>query len=204
MYKKHIKRLLDIILSSVLIIVTLPFMIIIGILVLIDVGRPIFFVQERPGKDERIFKLIKFRTMKNVEGKKDVKHDELRVTKLGHFLRNLSLDEIPEIYNILLGSMSFVGPRPLLKDYLFRYNDYQKTRHQVKPGLTGLAQVNGRDGLSWEERFHYDVYYVNNYNFLLDLKIVFKTLIIVLKRKGVQPKDKYSMDYFEGNNHEKD
>lgn len=186
MYKKYIKRMLDIILSFIAIIILSPIYIIVGILVLIFLGRPIIFKQERPGKDEKIFTLYKFRTMTN---KKDnmgnLLPDEKRLTKFGKFLRSTSLDELPELFNILKGDMSIIGPRPLAVVYLPYYNDKERHRHDVRPGLTGLAQINGRNNLSWEERFAYDIDYVNNISFKNDLKIVFKTIIVVFKRENI-------------------
>ena len=186
MYKKYIKRLLDIILSFISIIILSPIYIIVGILVLIFLGRPIIFKQERPGKDEKIFTLYKFRSMTNKKDEEgNLLPDEKRLTKFGKFLRKTSLDELPEFINILKGEMSFIGPRPLAVVYLPYYNDKERHRHDVRPGLTGLAQVNGRNNLSWEERFAYDIEYVNNISFKNDLKIVFKTIIVVFKRENI-------------------
>lgn len=186
MYQKYIKRLLDIVLSLIAIIITLPIFLIIGILVLIFIGKPVLFRQKRPGKNEKIFTMYKFRTMTNKKDKDgNLLPDELRLTKLGKILRKTSLDEIPEFINILKGDMSFVGPRPLLVEYLPYYTEKEHHRHDVRPGLTGLAQVSGRNLLNWEARFSKDIEYINNITLVNDLKIVFKTISIVLKREGI-------------------
>ena len=197
MYKKYIKRILDIILSLIAIIITLPIFLIVGILILIFIGQPAIFRQKRSGKNEKIFTMYKFRTMTN---KKDedgnLLPDELRLTKLGKFLRKTSLDEIPEFINILKGDMSFVGPRPLLVDYLPYYTEEEKHRHDVRPGLTGLAQVSGRNLLSWEERFQLDIKYVNNVTFLNDVEIILKTIKTVLIREGITQENNATMEKF--------
>ena len=197
MYKKYIKRILDIILSLIAIIITLPIFLIVGILVLIFIGQPAIFRQKRPGKNEKIFTMYKFRTMTN---KKDedgnLLPDELRLTKLGKFLRKTSLDEIPEFINILKGDMSFVGPRPLLVEYLPYYTEEEHHRHDVRPGLTGLAQVSGRNLLFWEERFQLDIKYVNNVTFLNDAKIILKTIKTVLIREGITQENNATMEKF--------
>lgn len=186
MYKKYIKRLLDIILSFLSIVIASPLFIIIYILVLIFLGYPAIFKQQRPGKDEKIFTLYKFRTMTDKKDKKGkLLPDELRLTKFGKFLRKTSLDEIPEFFNILKGDMSFVGPRPLLVEYLEYYKEEERHRHDVRPGLTGLAQVNGRNLLSWEERFKLDVEYVNNMTFINDIKIIIKTVLKVIRSEDI-------------------
>ena len=194
MYKKYIKRILDIILSLIAIIVTLPIFLIVGILILIFIGQPAIFRQKRPGKNEKIFTMYKFRTMTN---KKDedgnLLPDELRLIKLGKFLRKTSLDEIPEFINILKGDMSLVGPRPLLVEYLPYYTEEEHHRHDVRPGLTGLAQVSGRNLLNWDDRFKKDIEYVNNITFKNDLKIAFKTILIVLKKEGINSKKTVTM-----------
>ena len=186
MYKKYIKRILDIILSLIAIIITLPIFLIVGILILIFIGQPAIFRQKRPGKNEKIFTMYKFRTMTN---KKDedgnLLPDELRLTKLGKFLRKTSLDEIPEFINILKGDMSLVGPRPLLVEYLPYYTEEEHHRHDVRPGLTGLAQVNGRNNLDWDKRLKKDIEYVNNITFINDVKIIIDTIKIVFKREGI-------------------
>lgn len=187
MYKKYIKRILDIILSLIAIIITLPIFLIVGILILIFIGQPAIFRQKRPGKNEKIFTMYKFRTMTN---KKDedgnLLPDELRLTKLGKFLRKTSLDEIPEFINILKGDMSFVGPRPLLVEYLPYYTGEEHHRHDVRPGLTGLAQISGRNNLNWDKRFKKDIEYVENIRFLFDLRIILLTIKKVLFKEDVQ------------------
>ena len=186
MYKKYIKRILDIILSLIAIIITLPIFLIVGILILIFIGQPAIFRQKRPGKNEKIFTMYKFRTMTN---KKDedgnLLPDELRLTKLGKFLRKTSLDEIPEFINILKGDMSFVGPRPLLVEYLPYYTEEEHHRHDVRPGLTGLAQVSGRNLLNWNDKFQKDLEYINNITFINDVKIIIDTIKTVFKREGI-------------------
>lgn len=186
MYKKYIKRILDIILSLIAIIVTLPIFLIVGILVLIFIGQPAIFRQKRPGKNEKIFTMYKFRTMTNKKDENgNLLPDELRLTKLGKFLRKTSLDEIPEFINILKGDMSFVGPRPLLVEYLPYYAKEEHHRHDVRPGLTGLAQVSGRNLLNWNDKFQKDLEYVNNITFINDVKIIIDTIKIVFKREGI-------------------
>lgn len=186
MYKKYIKRLLDIILSLFAIIISSPLFIIIGILVLIFLGRPAIFKQKRPGKNEKIFTLYKFRTMTSKKDKDgNLLPDEQRLTKFGKFLRKTSLDEIPEFINILKGDMSFIGPRPLLVEYLQYYTEEEHHRHDVRPGLTGLAQVNGRNLLNWNDRFKKDIEYIDNLTFKMDIKIIFKTIKVVLSKKGI-------------------
>lgn len=186
MYKKFIKRILDFILSLIAIIILIPIMIVLYILVRIKLGKPAIFKQERPGKNEKIFTLYKFRTMtddKDEEG--NLLPDEQRLTKFGKILRSTSLDELPELFNILKGDMSIVGPRPLAVIYLPYYNEKEKHRHDVRPGLTGLAQVNGRNTLNWEERFEYDIEYVENISLKNDVKIIFKTIAKVFKREDI-------------------
>lgn len=201
MYKKYIKRLLDIVLSLIAIIITLPIFLIIGILVLIFLGKPAIFRQKRPGKNEKIFTMYKFRTMSNKKDKDgNLLPNELRITKFGNFLRKTSLDEISEFINILKGDMSFVGPRPLRADYLPLYNKEQKHRHDIRPGLTGLAQVSGRNNITWSEKFKYDLEYVNNITFLNDLKIVFLTIEKVILRKDIYSDNKGFTEKFTGDN----
>ena len=200
MYKKFIKRFLDFILSLMALIILSPILLIIYILVRIKLGKPAIFKQERPGKNEKIFTLYKFRTMTD-EKDKDGKllPDEKRLTKFGKILRSTSLDELPELVNILKGDMSIVGPRPLLVEYLPLYNEEQKRRHEVRPGLTGLAQVSGRNSLSWEEKFKDDVYYVDHISLWKDIKIILKTVGKVLKREGISQEGNATMEYFTGN-----
>lgn len=199
MIYKYIKRILDIISSLLAIIILSPLL---GMLTVIGAfemkGNP-FFTQERPGKDEKIFKLIKFRTMTNAKDKDgNLLSDADRLTRYGKFLRNTSLDELPELFNILKGDMSVIGPRPLLVQYLPRYNEYQHRRHEVKPGLSGWAQVNGRNAISWEEKFEFDVEYVDNYSLSMDIKILFMTILNVLKRDGISSQTSVTMEEFMG------
>lgn len=185
-YPRYIKRLLDIVLSIIAIILLSPIYIVVSILVLIFMGWPILFKQPRPGKNEKIFNMYKFRTMTNKKNKEGVLlSDEERINKFGKFLRTTSLDELPELFCILTGKMSIVGPRPLVVSYLPYYNNREKHRHDVKPGLTGLAQINGRNTLQWEERFEYDIEYVNNISFKMDLKIIIYTIKKVFKREDI-------------------
>lgn len=201
MYKKYIKRILDIILSLIAIIITLPIFLIVGILVLIFLGKPAIFRQKRPGKKEKIFTMYKFRTMSNKKDKDgNLLPNELRITKFGSFLRKTSLDEIPEFINILKGDMSFVGPRPLRVDYLPLYNKEQKHRHDIRPGLTGLAQVSGRNNITWSEKFKYDLDYISNITFLNDLKIILLTIEKVVLRKDIYSNNKEFSEKFTGDN----
>lgn len=194
MYQKYIKRLLDIILSLIAIIITLPIFLITGILVLIFLGKPVIFRQKRPGKKEKIFTMYKFRTMSNKKDKDgNLLPDELRLTKLGKFLRKTSLDEIPEFINILKGDMSFVGPRPLLVEYLPYYTEEEHHRHDVRPGLTGSAQISGRNLLNWDDKFRKDLEYVKNVTFIKDFKIVLKTFYTVIKREGINNQNSATM-----------
>lgn len=186
MYAKYIKRILDLILSLMALIVLMPLMIIIGILVRINLGSPIIFKQKRPGKNEKIFTLYKFRTMtdkRDIDG--NLLPDEYRLTKFGKFLRSTSLDELPELINIIKGDMAIVGPRPLLVEYLPYYTEEEKHKHDVRPGLTGLAQVNGRNAISWEEKLKYDTEYIKKISFYSDLKIIFKTIKKTIKREDI-------------------
>jgi undecaprenyl phosphate N,N'-diacetylbacillosamine 1-phosphate transferase len=200
MYAKYIKRTLDLILSLMALILLMPLMLIIGILVAINLGNPIIFKQKRPGKDEKIFTLYKFRTMTDEKDEKGkLLPDSQRLTKFGKFLRSTSLDELPELINILKGDMSIVGPRPLLVEYLKLYNEEQKHRHDVRPGLTGLAQTSGRNAITWEEKFEKDIEYVHNISFIGDVKIIIKTAIKVFKREGISGTNSDTMQKFEGN-----
>lgn len=194
-----IKRIMDIVLSTIGLIVLSPVFIIVSIMVYIKLGRPIFFIQERPGKDGEIFKMIKFRTMLNTKDEYgNLLPNEKRLTKFGRFLRSTSLDELPELINVLKGDMSLVGPRPLLVEYLPLYNEHQARRHEVRPGITGLAQVNGRNAISWEEKFNYDVWYVDNFSLLLDIQILVKTIIKVFKRENINQSENVTMTKFQG------
>ena len=196
-----VKRLLDITISLIALIFLLPLMSLIYLLVIINLGSPAFFLQERVGKDNKIFKMIKFRTMKNSTDKNgNLLSDNERVTKFGGFLRSFSLDELPELINILKGDMSLVGPRALLVKYLGLYNDEQIRRHEVLPGLTGWAQINGRNSITWSEKFKLDVWYVDNWSLWLDIKIFFLTFWKVLKREGINQSESVTMEYFNGSN----
>lgn len=194
------KYIFDIFLVVVFFPVFLTTMLLLSLATFINLGRPIFFLQERPGLDGKLFKIIKFRTMKNLDPKQsEVINDEERLTSFGRFIRSTSLDEIPEIINVIKGEMSIVGPRPLLKDYLNLYSEDQMRRHQVKPGITGWAQINGRNNITWEEKFNLDLWYVDNHTLIIDIKIIFLTLIKVLKRKDISELGKATMTKFKGN-----
>jgi len=186
-YEKYIKRLLDVVLSGIALIILSPVLLVTAILVRTKLGSPVLFRQERPGKDERIFKLCKFRTMTDARDENgELLPDEVRLTKFGRFLRSTSIDELPELWNILKGDMSIVGPRPLLVRYLPYYTTEERHRHAVRPGLTGLAQVNGRNNLTWEQKFAYDLKYVRNLTFVNDVKIILKTVLKVFIRADIQ------------------
>ena len=195
MYKLFVKRVLDFVLSLIAIIVLSPVYLIVAILVRTKLGSPIIFKQERPGKDEKIFKMYKFRSMtdeRDENGK--ILPDDVRFTKFGKLLRSTSLDELPELFNILKGDMSIVGPRPLMARYLPYYKERERKRHTVRPGLTGYAQVKGRNSLTWDERFEYDVEYVEKVSLILDICIIFDTVKIVLKREGIGLGDLGNLD----------
>lgn len=200
MYAKYIKRILDFILSLIAFIILSPVMIVIYILVRIKLGKPAIFKQQRPGKDEKIFTLYKFRTMTDEKDENgNLLPDSQRLTNFGKFLRSTSLDELPELINIIKGDMAIVGPRPLLVEYLELYNEEQKHRHDVRTGLTGLAQVTGRNSLSWEEKFKEDIIYINKITFIGDIKIVLKTVSKVFKREGISQENNVTMEKFKGN-----
>ncbi len=199
MYKKYIKRLFDIVFSFIAIVSLSPILILTAILVRIKLGSPVIFKQKRPGKNEKIFTMYKFRTMtdeKDSEGK--LLSDDIRLTKFGKFLRSTSLDELPELFNILKGDMSFIGPRPLLVEYLELYNDEQKKRHNVRPGLTGLAQISGRNSISWEEKFEKDLEYVNKITLYRDIKIFLMTIKKVFVKEGISQEGNVTVDRFMG------
>ncbi len=199
MYERYFKRFWDFFLSGIAVIVLSPVMIITAVLVRIKLGSPIFFIQNRPGKDESIFPILKFRTMtdeKDREGK--LLPDEERLTSFGKMLRSTSLDELPELFNILKGDMSIVGPRPLLVQYLPRYSEEQRHRHDVRPGFTGLAQVNGRNAISWEEKFEWDVKYVEEISFWRDIQIIWKTVGVVFHKSGISSETSATMEEFTG------
>ena len=198
-YDKVIKRAADFLLALFALLVLAIPLGILSVLVKTRLGSPVLFRQERPGKNGEIFTLYKFRTMTDERDENgNLLPDEVRLTKFGRLLRNLSLDELPEFYNILKGDMSFVGPRPLLVRYLSLYSERQAMRHNVRPGLTGLAQVNGRNLLTWEEKFEWDVKYVENISPWLDIKILFKTVLNVLKREGISSETSATMEEFKG------
>lgn len=199
--KLIIKRLIDILCSLFGLILLFPILIIVSILVYFKLGSPIFFIQKRIGKDNKEFKMIKFRSMKNAKNEfgEDLP-DEERLTSFGKKLRSLSIDELPELLNVLKGDMSLVGPRPLLVEYLKLYSDEQIRRHEMRPGITGLAQVNGRNAISWSERFKLDVTYVDTYSLLLDIKILFMTVYKVIKRDGISQEGNATMESFTGDN----
>ena len=198
-YEKYIKRLIDIVLSGCALVVLSPILLIVALLVRTKLGAPVIFKQKRPGLNEKIFEMYKFRTMTDEKDENgELMPDEVRLTSFGKKLRSTSLDELPELINIFKGDMSIVGPRPLLVSYLERYSSEQKKRHAVKPGITGLAQVEGRNSLSWEEKFNFDIEYVNSVSFLLDIKIVFKTVSVVLKREGISSSTSSNMEEFKG------
>jgi undecaprenyl phosphate N,N'-diacetylbacillosamine 1-phosphate transferase len=200
-YKKYIKRPMDFTLSLFALIILSPLILILAVLVKSRLGSPVIFMQKRPGLNERIFTLYKFRTMTDERDENGVLlPDDVRLTKFGRFLRSTSLDELPELLNIFKGDMSIVGPRPLLVQYLPLYSEHQRRRHEVRPGLTGWAQVNGRNSISWEDKFDLDVEYASNVSFLLDLKIIFMTLKKVLLREGISSDTSATMEPFTGSN----
>lgn len=199
MYAKCFKRCIDFVLSLLALIILSPVMLILMLIGAVVMRSNPFFTQLRPGKNEKIFRLIKFRTMTNAKDENGcLLPDELRLTSYGKLLRSTSLDELPELCNILIGDMSIVGPRPLLVKYLPLYNDEQRRRHNVRPGLTGLAQVNGRNAVSWEDKFRYDVQYVDNITLIGDIKILWGTVLTVLKRDGISSETSVTMEEFTG------
>ncbi len=199
MYKTYLKNILDFFIASISFLILLPiFTLTLLFLLLSNLENP-FFLQKRPGKNERIFTIIKFKTMNDQRYENgELLPDSLRLTHIGKFIRSTSLDEIPQLINVIKGDMSMVGPRPLLCEYLPLYNDFQKQRHDVKPGITGWAQVNGRNAISWDEKFKFDIYYVNNINFILDIKIILKTITKVIQKEGINEKNS-KMIRFQGN-----
>jgi len=195
-----LKRIFDISLAIVLIVLFSPFYIIVTILILTKMGSPILFRQQRPGLNAEIFGIYKFRTMINEKDENgNLLPDEKRLLGIGKFIRSTSLDELPQLFNVLKGEMSFVGPRPLLIEYLPLYNKKQKRRHNAKPGITGWAQVNGRNAISWEQKFEYDVWYVDNQSFLLDIKILWMTFLKVVNRSDISSDSSATMEKFKGN-----
>lgn len=200
-YRKFLKRPMDFCLSLIAIIVFSPVFIVLAFMVRKKLGSPVFFKQQRPGLNENIFVMYKFRTMTNQrDDKGTLLPDDKRLTKFGNFLRSTSLDELPELFNVIRGDMSVIGPRPLLIKYLPRYNDQQRRRHEVRPGLSGLAQVNGRNAINWEEKFDLDIKYVNNISFIGDIKIILKTFSKVLKKEGINNQKDEIMEEFRGTN----
>ncbi len=198
-YEKYIKRLLDIVLSGAALVILSPVLLITAVLVRIKLGSPVIFTQERPGKDKKVFKLHKFRSMTDArDASGNLLPDKERLTRFGAKLRSLSIDELPELWDILRGKMSIVGPRPLLVKYLPLYNEEQRHRHDVCPGLTGWAQVHGRNLTSWEERFKYDIEYVTNISFALDVKIILMTVHCVFAREGINAEGSATMEAFTG------
>ena len=197
-YSKYIKRVLDFIISLLALTVLSPLLLVLALVGAVKMRGNPFFVQERPGRNGRVFRLIKLRSMTNEKKNGELLPDEERLTGYGRFLRRTSLDELPELLNILVGHMSIVGPRPLLVKYLPLYNEHQARRHEVRPGLTGWAQVNGRNSITWEQKFDYDVWYVDHVSFALDVRIVMMTVRSVLKREGISGENNATMAEFEG------
>jgi lipopolysaccharide/colanic/teichoic acid biosynthesis glycosyltransferase len=199
MYKNYIKRPLDFVLSLAAIIALCWLFLIVAILVKTKLGSPVLFKQKRPGMNEKVFMMYKFRTMTDKRGEdEELLPDDIRLTKFGKFLRSTSLDELPELFNILKGDMSLVGPRPLLVQYLPLYNQHQKRRHEVRPGLSGLAQISGRNAISWESKFNMDVEYVDSVSLVKDIKIIFLTIKKVFIREGINSETAATMEFFEG------
>lgn len=194
----YVKRGLDIVSSGIGLVVLSPVIVVIGLAVRVKLGSPVIYTQQRPGKDGKLFTLYKFRSMKIVDEHDDVENDHLRITTLGRQLRSLSLDELPSLVNVLIGDMSVVGPRPLLLEYLPLYTREQARRHEVRPGITGLAQVNGRNELAWDKKFALDVTYVENKNLSLDIKILIQTVISVFTRQGISKSGQATTDKFKG------
>ncbi len=201
MYKSFIKSILDFSIAFIGLIIVLPILLIIAIVLAITNNGNSFFFQTRPGKNEKLFKIVKFKTMNDKKDKNgQLLPDENRITFMGKILRKTSLDELPQLINVLKGDMSLIGPRPLLVEYLPLYNNEQKKRQNVKPGITGWAQINGRNLISWKQKFDYDVWYVNNISFKLDVKIFFRTIVGVLKSDNIYSGSKFSMNRFNGKN----
>ncbi len=200
MYRRIFKPFVDFFIALISLIILSPLFLLVAVLLtLANKGNPFFF-QQRPGRNEKIFKIVKFRTMTNTRDKNGrLLPDAERLTKIGKLVRKTSLDEIPQLINVIKGEMSLIGPRPLLPEYLPLYNDWQKKRHEVRPGITGWAQVNGRNSLDWNKKFEMDVWYVNNVNFPLDLKILFKTIEKVIKSEGINSAGQVTTENFKGN-----
>lgn len=201
MYRNFLKRVIDILGALSLLILTSPIIIATAVFIYFKVSRDVIFTQARPGLKEKIFKIYKFKTMSDErDANGELLPDDQRLGKFGKLIRSLSLDELPQLFNVLKGDMSFIGPRPLLVEYLPIYNETQKHRHDVRPGITGLAQVNGRNAISWEKKFEYDVYYAKNLSFMLDVKIALQTIEKVLKRSGVSKEGQATTEKFNGKN----
>lgn len=199
MYNKYFKRILDFILSIFALFILSPVLLVLALLIRLKLGSPVLFKQKRPGKYEKIFTLYKFRTMTDEKAENgELLPDNVRLTRFGRFLRSSSLDELPELLNIIKGNMSIVGPRPLLVQYLQLYNTEQKRRHLVRPGLTGWAQINGRNAINWEEKFKLDIWYVDNMKLFLDIKIICQTVIKVFKKKDINNSQNETMPFFTG------
>ena len=192
-----IKTIIDFFVALILLLIISPILFLIAFLVFIKFGNPILFIQERPGYNNKTFRIYKFRTMHNYKDSKgNLMPEKLRINNFGNWLRRSSLDELPEIINVIKGDMSFVGPRPLLVEYIKYYNHQEIKRHNTKPGITGLAQINGRNSISWKEKFKYDIFYTENLSFILDLKILIVTVFKVLKQKNINQNDSVSMPIF--------
>ncbi|RNA68066.1 sugar transferase [Alteribacter keqinensis] len=203
-YRRFIKRPMDSILSLVAIVALSPVLLVVAILVRSKLGSPVMFKQKRPGLNDKVFMMYKFRTMTDErDGNGELLPDSVRLTKFGRFLRSTSLDELPELFNILKGDMSIIGPRPLLVQYLPLYNDHQKRRHEVRPGLSGLAQVSGRNAISWDDKFNLDVKYVDSVSFIGDWKIIFLTIKKVFVREGINSETTATMEPFKGTKKER-
>lgn len=201
LYRRFFKRPLDIILALIAITLLSPVLLVVALLVRINLGSPIIFKQHRPGMNERIFTMYKFRTMTDEKDENgEPLADSLRLTKFGEFLRSTSMDELPELFNIIKGDMSIIGPRPLLVQYLPLYNNHQKRRHEVRPGLTGLAQISGRNEISWEEKFNLDVEYIGYISFFYDWKIMFLTVKKIIIREGINQEGEATVEDFKGGN----
>ena len=201
MYKSFIKRAIDFLFAFSVLLVLSPLLLIVAIMLWINNKGSVFFIQQRPGKNEKLFNVIKFKTMndrRDVHG--NLLPDKVRLTGIGKFIRTTSMDELPQLINVLKGEMSLIGPRPLLPKYLPLYNEQQKKRHRVRPGITGWAQVNGRNTISWSKKFEYDVWYVNNYSFFVDFKIILLTLKKVVIREGITQQGSATISPFTGNN----
>ena len=198
-YKKYFKRPMDFILSSIAIIILSPILIAVAVLVRLKLGSPVLFKQKRPGKNEKIFTMYKFRTMTDKKDEKgNLLPDSVRLTRFGKMLRSTSIDELPELFNILIGDMSIVGPRPLLEEYIPLYDENQRRRHEVLPGLTGLAKINGRNAISWDEKFKLDIIYVDNITFIGDIKIILQTVKKVFIKEGINSESSATMEPFKG------